>query len=70
MPMISFTEDDLLFASGRWLPDVIANESGDDCDGECCGLCPELMLPAEAYLRIHQAEWRTQTSGSFPSRSI
>ena len=49
MAVVSFTEDDLLFASGKWLPDVIANESGEDCDGECCGLRPELLLPADAY---------------------
>jgi hypothetical protein len=49
MPKISFTEDDRLFGSGKWIPDVVANESAEGCDGERCGLRPERRLPAGAY---------------------
>lgn len=49
MALISFTEDDLLQGSGKWLPDVVARENADGCDGDCCGLRPELWLPADAY---------------------
>jgi hypothetical protein len=49
MPVISFTEDDLLQASGKWIPDLVAHENADSCDGGRCGLLPELSLPPDAY---------------------
>jgi hypothetical protein len=49
MPLILFTEDDLLRASGKWLPDLAAHETGDDCDGERCGFRLELCLPADLF---------------------
>lgn len=51
MALFSFTEDDLLQASGKWFPDFVADESGDGCDGEVCGLRLELCLPADLYVK-------------------
>jgi hypothetical protein len=46
---MSFTRDDRLDASGDRSPDFVSIEPAKECDGELCGLRPELVLPAEQY---------------------
>ena len=42
MAIMSFTRDDRLDASGDRFPDFVSIEPAKECDGELCGLRPEL----------------------------
>ncbi len=60
MPKFQFTEEDLLGPPD--VPDCVAIEPAHQCEGEICGLRPELMLPSKEYAEFvarygdHQAE--------------
>ena len=49
MAIVHFTCDDSMDASGDRCPDFASIEPAQECDGELCGLRPELVLPPEQY---------------------
>jgi hypothetical protein len=49
MAIIHFTLDDFLDVRGDKSHDFAAIEVAENCDGELCGLRPELCLPLDLY---------------------